>query len=142
MNPNFYLINQSISIVTNWQDTNQVILLSKCHGTEITSVKRKDKTDNRVDVPCPAAIAFYIETVSSVDLCIRYRSKILQMMKKSILSNDHDICEDVLMISAEDILIRGFVFFFRRSNRIGNGAYCCQTSSKQLVTDHQRKKKL
>ncbi|CAH2012403.1 unnamed protein product [Acanthoscelides obtectus] len=63
-----FLTNQSSSLATRWQDTKEVIVLSNCHSTVMTSVKRKDKSGKKVDVPCPTAIAFYNEIMGGVDL--------------------------------------------------------------------------
>ncbi|CAH1974762.1 unnamed protein product [Acanthoscelides obtectus] len=63
-----FLTNQSSSLATRWQDTKEVIVLSNCQSTVMTSVKRKDKSGKKVDVPCPTAIAFYNEIMGGVDL--------------------------------------------------------------------------
>ncbi|XP_050302812.1 piggyBac transposable element-derived protein 4-like [Anthonomus grandis grandis] len=62
------LSNQTNSIAIKWQDTKQVILFINCHTPDMTCVKRKDKTGQRVDVQCPTAIAYYNEIMGGVDL--------------------------------------------------------------------------
>lgn len=77
-----FLANQSNTLAAKWQDTKQVILLSNCHGSDLTSVKRKDKSGTKIDVSCPSAIAFYNEIMGGVDLADQM-SGVYDMGRKS-----------------------------------------------------------
>lgn len=50
-----------------WQDTKDVLVVSNCHSSNITTVKRTSKTGTKNDVSCPEAISFYNKYMGGVD---------------------------------------------------------------------------
>lgn len=74
------LCNQSNTIATKWQDTK--VILSNCHGGELTTVKQK-KVGDKVDIPCPTAIVFYNQMSGLYDMgrkSWKWRKKIFCMI--------------------------------------------------------------
>lgn len=55
-------------LATRWQDTKEVILLSNCHGKEVSTVKRRQKDGTELLVSCPESIKFYNQIMGGVDL--------------------------------------------------------------------------
>lgn len=50
------------------QDTKEVLVLSNCHNTNITTVSKKMKDGSKCAIPCPEIIAFYRNKMGGVDL--------------------------------------------------------------------------
>lgn len=59
-------------ICFKWKDTKEVLLLSNCHGNDITTVDRKQKDGSKKSVSCPEAIAFYNKYMGGVDMTDQY----------------------------------------------------------------------
>lgn len=55
-------------VAARWMDSKEVIALSNCHQPVNTTVKRKQKDGNKIDVNCPEIIAMYNEIMGGVDL--------------------------------------------------------------------------
>lgn len=59
-------------IAFKWQDSKAVMLLSNCHGDDVTTVERKQKDGTRKAIPCPEAISFYNKYMGGVDMTDQY----------------------------------------------------------------------
>jgi hypothetical protein len=60
--------------VYKWKDTKCVLLASNYHGSEVTTVKRTDRTGRKTDVPCPAIIKCYNDNMGGVDKADQLRT--------------------------------------------------------------------
>ena len=49
-------------------DSKEVVLLSNCHGGEMSLVQKKKKDGSRETIPCPEAIVLYRKIMGGVDL--------------------------------------------------------------------------
>ncbi|KAJ8886192.1 hypothetical protein PR048_012401 [Dryococelus australis] len=56
-----------------WKDTKRVHLVSNFHGSEITIVKRKNRSGNSKNVGCPTVVADYNQHMGGVDHADRLR---------------------------------------------------------------------
>lgn len=54
-------------LFAKWRDTKDVLVLSNCHTNTVTSVCKKNKQGEKVEVDCPEMIAFYREKMGGVD---------------------------------------------------------------------------
>ena len=50
-----------------WKDNKAIMIISNFHGTEGTSVQRRQRNGEKLDVPCPTAIADYNKNMGGVD---------------------------------------------------------------------------
>lgn len=66
-----YVRSDGKLVITEWQDSNRVLMASTCVGKSPEStVKRWSKTEKRyADVTCPAAIVRYNQCMGGVDVC-------------------------------------------------------------------------
>lgn len=69
-----YRISNTGLSVFKWKDTKCVWLASNYHGTETTSVLRKEKDGKRRDVTCPTVVDSYNSYMGGVDLADRLRT--------------------------------------------------------------------
>ncbi|CAK9796257.1 hypothetical protein ANTPLA_LOCUS712 [Anthophora plagiata] len=50
-----------------WHDTKEVIVVSNCHSSDIITVDKKLKDDQKINIPCPEIIKFYRQIMEEVD---------------------------------------------------------------------------
>ncbi|KAF2903606.1 hypothetical protein ILUMI_02577 [Ignelater luminosus] len=58
-------------LFVKWQDTKEVLLMSNCHNTNVTTVTITMKDGSESQVSCPQMIAFYREKMGGVDISNR-----------------------------------------------------------------------
>ena len=63
-----FLGNDKGVLCVRWMDSKEVILLSNCHGGEMSSVQKKKKDGSRETIACPEAIVLYRKIMGGVDL--------------------------------------------------------------------------
>lgn len=61
-------------IVFKWIDNKPILLASNFHGTEQTSVQRRDRKGKEIQVQCPTAIKDYNSFMGGVDHADQLRS--------------------------------------------------------------------
>ena len=55
-------------LVSRWQDSKEVVVVSNCHTAATSMVSRKQKNGTKLQVVCPQSIEFYNSTMGGVDL--------------------------------------------------------------------------
>ena len=63
----FFTGNSRGTLLAQWIDTKEVIVLSNCHKAAMTEVNRKQKDGTRLQVPCPESVCFYRAAMGGVD---------------------------------------------------------------------------
>ncbi|XP_053960425.1 uncharacterized protein LOC128864698 [Anastrepha ludens] len=71
------------TIAVKWQDVKEVMLLSNCHTSEMSAVRRKMKDGTAADFPCPDTVKAYRAIMGGVDLA----DQMLGLYDKNIKSN-------------------------------------------------------
>lgn len=56
------------TIAVKWQDVKEVMLLSNCHTSEMSTVRRKMKDGTEAEFPCPDIVKTYRAIMGGVDL--------------------------------------------------------------------------
>lgn len=63
-----FVCNQYGTSAMSWKDTKDVLVISNCHGKDMTTVTRTGKDGSKKDVACPQSIYFYNKFMGGVDL--------------------------------------------------------------------------
>ncbi|XP_054746207.1 piggyBac transposable element-derived protein 3-like [Anastrepha obliqua] len=63
-----FKVNSAGTIAVKWQDVKEVMLLSNCHTSEMSTVRRKMKDGTEAEFPCPDIVKTHRAIVGGVDL--------------------------------------------------------------------------
>ncbi|KAL1139988.1 hypothetical protein AAG570_006965, partial [Ranatra chinensis] len=63
-----FLANQQLRLTAIWQDSKDIIVISKSHGAAVSKTTRKQKGRRKLEVDCPELICFYKKYMGGVDI--------------------------------------------------------------------------